>query len=293
MPRRIVWRIRRRNLGKGKAVCRNKGFTLIELSIVLVIIGLIVGGILVGRDLVTSAALRAQITQIEKYNTAVNTFRIKFNAIPGDMQVNVATQYGFTIGSSCTGQQGGRDGNGLLDGYYDPYELNQGIGETALFWKDLSSPASGAMLEGFSPNGGGAYTCSGSNAPTLSNTMIGQYFPPAKLGDGIFVYVYETNGANWFGIAGITAENYQGGLSLNASIPVDIAARIDQKVDDDMPLTGNILANYVNNNVTTVQATPHNVSDTSSSCYNTGNSTYSIGYNSGKNPNCALSFKFQ
>lgn len=50
-----------------------QGFTLIELSIVLVIIGLIVGGILVGRELISAAEIRATVSQIEKYNTSVNT----------------------------------------------------------------------------------------------------------------------------------------------------------------------------------------------------------------------------
>src|ERR1700688_3889289 len=95
----------------------SSGFTLIELSIVLVIIGLIVGGILVGQDLIKAAEVRAQISQIEKYNQAVNTFRAKFNAIPGDMAVSTAQQFGFLVGFACTGQQGGRDGNGLIDGF--------------------------------------------------------------------------------------------------------------------------------------------------------------------------------
>ena len=57
---------------------KSAGFTLIELSIVLVIIGLIIGGVLVGRDLIAAAQVRAQISQIEKYQTAVNTFRGKY-----------------------------------------------------------------------------------------------------------------------------------------------------------------------------------------------------------------------
>jgi len=51
------------------------GFTLVELSIVLVIIGLIAGGILVGQDMIEAATVRAQISQIEKYETAANAFR--------------------------------------------------------------------------------------------------------------------------------------------------------------------------------------------------------------------------
>lgn len=71
------------------ATTAQRGFTLIELSIRLVIIGLIVGGVLVGRDLIE----RAQISQIEKYNTVVHTFQLKYNALPGD--IANAAQFGF------------------------------------------------------------------------------------------------------------------------------------------------------------------------------------------------------
>jgi prepilin-type N-terminal cleavage/methylation domain-containing protein len=70
--------------------CR-AGFTLIELSIVLVIIGLVVGGVLVGRDLICAAELRAQISQIEKYNTAVNTFYGKYGGLPGPLAADGLT----------------------------------------------------------------------------------------------------------------------------------------------------------------------------------------------------------
>lgn len=62
-----------------------RGFTLIELAIVLVIIGLVVGSVLVGRDLIHVAMLRAQISDLIKYETAVRTFQGKYNALPGDM----------------------------------------------------------------------------------------------------------------------------------------------------------------------------------------------------------------
>lgn len=56
-------------------------FTLIELSIALVIIGLIVGGVLVGQDLIKAAELRQQAVQINNLNTAVTTFRLKGTSI--------------------------------------------------------------------------------------------------------------------------------------------------------------------------------------------------------------------
>ncbi len=62
---------------------KRDGFTLIELSIALVIIGLLVGGILTGRALIEEAAMRATLKEIEQYNTAVNIFRIKYNCMPG------------------------------------------------------------------------------------------------------------------------------------------------------------------------------------------------------------------
>src|SRR5271154_5990239 len=115
----------------------NHGFTLIELSIVLVIIGLIIGGVLVGQDLIKAAETRATLAQIEKYNSAVNTFRNKYNGLPGDL-VNAATQFGFAGGA---GGSGDRDGNGFI-APYNAAAVTTGIGyggETAYFWADLST----------------------------------------------------------------------------------------------------------------------------------------------------------
>lgn len=91
------------------------GFTLVEMSIVMVIIGLIIGGVLVGRDLISAAAARAQISQIEKYQTAVNTFRVKYGYLPGDIPDPVASQYGFYSRDTNPGQG---DGNGVIAGPY-------------------------------------------------------------------------------------------------------------------------------------------------------------------------------
>jgi len=60
------------------------GFTLVELAIVIVVIGLLVGGVLVGQELIKQAQIRNVISQIREYNTAANTFRAKYNSLPGD-----------------------------------------------------------------------------------------------------------------------------------------------------------------------------------------------------------------
>jgi prepilin-type N-terminal cleavage/methylation domain-containing protein len=66
------------------SISNRYGFTLIELSIVLLIIGIITSGILVGQDLIRAAEIRATVSQYEAIDLAVNTFKIKFNCLPGD-----------------------------------------------------------------------------------------------------------------------------------------------------------------------------------------------------------------
>jgi prepilin-type N-terminal cleavage/methylation domain-containing protein len=81
--------------GPPKTHTRSSGFTLIEMSIVLVVIGLVVGGILTGQSLIAAAGVRAQIAQIENFNTAANTFFEKYGYLPGDIPAGPAAQFGF------------------------------------------------------------------------------------------------------------------------------------------------------------------------------------------------------
>jgi prepilin-type N-terminal cleavage/methylation domain-containing protein len=63
----------------------NKGFTLVELAIVLVVIGIMVGGLMVGKDMIYAAKLREIPSQAYDYIAQVQAFREKYNALPGDM----------------------------------------------------------------------------------------------------------------------------------------------------------------------------------------------------------------
>ena len=89
-------------------MCRTQqsGFTLIELSIVMVIVGLIASGVLFGRDLIRSAELRGDLSAVEKFDTAINTFRLKYNCIPG----NCANAQDFLAGANDG------DGDGKIEG---------------------------------------------------------------------------------------------------------------------------------------------------------------------------------
>jgi prepilin-type N-terminal cleavage/methylation domain-containing protein len=66
-------------------LCKQHGFTLVELSIVIVIIGLIVAGVTAGQSLVAAAKIQSQITELKKYEVAYNIFKLEYNAVPGDM----------------------------------------------------------------------------------------------------------------------------------------------------------------------------------------------------------------
>jgi len=294
-----------------------RGFTLIELAIVLVIIGLIVGGVLVGRDLINAAGVRATIAQIEQYNQAANTFRGKYGFLPGDISGTVAAQFGFVARGSSPGQG---DGNGILEGPI-PYVANgvgsvEVFGEAPMFWVDLSTAR---LIQG------GFSAASPINPPvsvtlTTSPTMD-QWFPAAKLGGGNYIYVYSagtwwcctfwaTSGANYYGISAVSKiDGASGGGNegfFNTSTPgltVQQAAAMDAKMDDGLPQSGNVLAQYIAGGGARQQsfvgtAGTAATAGSATTCYDNGGTggapqQYSMGQNNGTGVNCALSFRFQ
>ena len=70
-------------------------FTLVELSIVLVIIGFITGGILLGKDLIHSAEIRSQVSQLQRFDSAVTTFKLKYGYLPRDISNADAIAFGL------------------------------------------------------------------------------------------------------------------------------------------------------------------------------------------------------
>jgi prepilin-type N-terminal cleavage/methylation domain-containing protein len=296
------------------------GFTLIELSIVLVIIGLIVGGILTGQTLIAAASVRAQLTQIETYNTAANTFRTKYGYLPGDIRNPDAAKFGFVSRGSAAGEG---DGNGVLQGMcsYNPSACIA-TGEDGMFWVDLSTAH---LIDG----GFNTATPSTPLPNEVTGSAIAQYFPQAKIGNGNYVYVwsmgtfftlspyytataYQSTGVNYFGISVLTdIETYQGWPNPSGGsapgITVAQAYAMDKKVDDGMPTSGNVIALFVGDSDpnwtdgTDAAFLPPPGGPTarsSTSCFDdnsnaTAQETYSLSQNNGAGVNCALSFKMQ
>jgi prepilin-type N-terminal cleavage/methylation domain-containing protein len=303
------------------------GFTLIELSIVLVIIGLIIGSVLVGQELVSAAYVRAQITQIQKYQAAVHAFQSKYSSwLPGDIPNPYATQFGLAPPGSELGQG---DGNGIIQGNVGsgPSCCNEGGGETLGFWADLNIAN---LIEG-------QYSSSGawvkSSMSMVNPISLSSYLPTAAIGQGNYVYVYdnatwasgwsETNvgGYNYFGVsqgAGNCVAAVGGGYTCTGGrfyssptgISVAQAYNIDKKIDDGMPESGSVLACSVGVPPNGAQAiywssgdngptdTTTAIAPSPTTCYdNKGNGAnpkaYSMGQNAGVGMNCGLSFQFQ
>lgn len=209
-----------------------QGFTLVELAIVLVIIGLIIGGILVGQDMIKSAEIRATIGQWEKYNTAVNVFKDKYAYIPGDINQTRAAEYGL-YDRTGVAAPGNGDGNGLLQACSRTAAAGLLAGcETTVFWRDLNDAG---LVDGWFQTAGDAFA-----AVVLAN--IPDVFPLAKTGNGTYWTAYSTGGRNWFNLGGITAVSGAGVYTLTNELTPFEAFNIDRKVDDARPLTGGVRA---------------------------------------------------
>ena len=280
---------------------KSAGFTLLELSIVLVIIGLIVGGVLVGQDLIKAAEIRATVGQYEKYNTAINTFRTKYDGIPGDLAQPKVEAFGLTaVAGETDGTTGLGDGNGIIE---SPSQDAAGIGEPLLFWQQLSSAN---LVDG---SYSAAVTTDGAVASNTSGSDIGLYLPLAKIGKGNYWTVGSSQGTNYYILSGFTGATVP--LSTTgtydfapAMTPIE-AYNIDVKIDDGLPNTGTTQArgtasdetlfeplDTLNMGVTSPSGSEEAGDCTTGTAGTSTSATYSRGTAAGNAPGCALRMRF-
>jgi prepilin-type N-terminal cleavage/methylation domain-containing protein len=147
------------------------GFTLIELAIVLVIIGLLLGGVLKGQELINSAKVKNMATDFKNIQVYIYGYQDKYKALPGDDKL--ADKH-LTDGTLAAGTN---LGNGVING---PYADETGTTETALFWQHvrLAGLAAGpttVAADGYYPtnaDGGriGVSSVAGNTAVTVRST---------------------------------------------------------------------------------------------------------------------------
>ncbi len=221
---------------------KSNGFTLVELAIVLVIVGLIVGGVLVGQDLIKAAQIRATISDIEKYNAAATTFREKYTGLPGDLLNTKAVQFGFNTTATDHARDGtaGRgDGNGLIGEC--AFDTWVGLGcESVLFWTDLSKAGLVNMRSTLT-------SITGVEQDSLALSQLSDgILPKTKLRDTALISVFSTAGKNGFGIGEFVTNAPSGRIIIGDGAargltPLEAHA-IDLKLDDGAPMTGGIIS---------------------------------------------------
>jgi prepilin-type N-terminal cleavage/methylation domain-containing protein len=177
-----------------------KGFTLVEIAIVLVIIGLLLGGILKGQEMITQAKIKNVVADFSGISAAYYGYQDRYRAIPGDDS---------TAATRWTGAFGG-DGNGQVGGTYSntcPTAIVSGSAESCKWWDHL-------RRAGFVAGSGGQQPF---NAVT---GMIG-----IQTGDG-------AGGSSMGGFGGL--------IICSAGLPDKIAIAVDTQMDDGIIASGSV-----------------------------------------------------
>jgi prepilin-type N-terminal cleavage/methylation domain-containing protein len=188
---------------------QQKGFTLVEIAIVLVIIGLLLGGILKGQEMITQAKIKNVIADFSGISAAFHGYQDRYRALPGDdagAAARWAAAPAATMGS----------GNGVVAGTYN----NAGATCTAAvescsWWDHL-------RRSGF---------VAGSGVLQPLNAVSG--IVGVQTGDGA-----ATPGAALGGALG--AGGFFGLMMCSANLPDKVAIATDTQMDDGVRLTGTV-----------------------------------------------------
>ena len=120
---------------------KQMGFTLVEIAIVLVIIGLLLGGVLKGQELVNSAKVKNFANDFRNIPLFIYGYQDRFRSLPGDDAAVVAH-----LGAAATpAAPAGTLGNGVINGNWDTVTLTD---ESMLFWQHarLANLATGSTV---------------------------------------------------------------------------------------------------------------------------------------------------
>ena len=192
-------------------VFEDAGFSLVELAIALLVMGLILGGILKGQELIESARLKTILTQVNEYRVATSIFVERYGYLPGDY--NRAEEY-------ISPDLKNGDGDGIISG--PGLSLGNSDHESLSFWSHLAA-ANLISLDKQTGSGEG---------------IFGHDAPATKLGGGFTIeYGAFNTTKHWF-VVGQKNGNAGNGALLT---PLQ-AMSLDQKIDSGNPKNGQVRA---------------------------------------------------
>lgn len=221
---------------------KRSAFSLIELSIVLIIIGLLIAGVTGGASLIKSSELRSVMGEARGYSVAVNAFYTQYNALPGDFNSTLA--YG---------------NSGNANGYIKYYDGTESEGANA--WLQLKAIGAIDSITATTLTAATTAPTFGVNAPASKIKSSGWVFSTVSV-DGTNNYVVLTGAV----VAATDAEAGELDTLATGALPPADALSIDSKIDDGIATTGKILGNVITaGNDATADAT---------TCYNTTTTTY-------------------
>ncbi len=210
---------------------KQAGFTLVELAIVMIIIGLLIAGVLKGQQLIGNAKVTSTVAQIKGIDGATSTFRDMYAALPGDV-TTPTTRIPNCNAAPCSTAANAGNGDGNV-GAVTTFNAAPAT-EQLVFFAQL---ALADLLTGVNP---------------VANTLTwGGDFPAAKINGGFHVGTAAGN-AQLNSSTAIAAGAVRGGLYLalhntpagavaaGGTLSTNEAARIDVKVDDGIPSSGSV-----------------------------------------------------
>jgi prepilin-type N-terminal cleavage/methylation domain-containing protein len=255
-----------------------KGFTLIELAIVIIVMGFLIAGIVGGQSLIESTKRQGIITDIEKYKTALLAFKLEYDALPGDFQE--ATEYWGEIddssGTNCSTVSGDDtqtcDGNG--DGKIEYVKGGAYLRhESWRAWQHLSNAG---IIKG-------SYTgISGTECTDVSMCTLPGINAPESTFDGASWHLFYVNSSGgWagknksrnilaLGNPNRTTDLYKGRW-IGKALTAKTMKYIDEKIDDGRPFRGELV-----NMSGTSPNSASKCADNSSNNYSTPNASYDI-----------------